>query len=156
MEKLYKVLGFNDDVCECDVCGKVELKGTYALEEVGTGDVIRAGSVCGATMAGWSKREWAKKVKESERLTMEAAIAELKESDEYLQHKLELERLNRERDRLIDHDTSRWIPQHERQAKEAQVKGPKERMAHMLPYTLKLQAKEAEIKAKYKLSTINY
>lgn len=45
----YKVLDFNEDICECDICGRAELKGTYALLDVETGDIIRAGSSCGAT-----------------------------------------------------------------------------------------------------------
>ena len=39
-----RVLGFNDEVTTCDVCGKAELKGTYAVDI--DGEIVRMGSTC--------------------------------------------------------------------------------------------------------------
>lgn len=40
-----KILGFTEDFTTCDLCGKVDLKGTYAVENE-SGDVFYLGSVC--------------------------------------------------------------------------------------------------------------
>lgn len=72
-ELKYKVLGFNDEQCECDVCGKQELKGTYAIENLSTGEIFRAGSSCGAKMAGWTVKELSSKLKESEKQNLDNA-----------------------------------------------------------------------------------
>ena len=86
IEKKYKILGFNDDECNCDVCGKTELKGTYAIEDLSTGEIFRAGSVCGAKMAGWTKKELIKKYKDGEKEKIDNAKKELRESIEYAQY----------------------------------------------------------------------
>ncbi len=49
------VLGTTDDVTECGICGKVELKGTMVLDI--DGDTVYAGFTCGAKMAGRPVRE---------------------------------------------------------------------------------------------------
>jgi hypothetical protein len=46
----YKVLGTTDEVTSCDVCGKLELKGTIVLDA--DGEIIYAGFTCGAKLAG--------------------------------------------------------------------------------------------------------
>lgn len=46
----YRVLGTTDEVTECGVCGKVELKGTVVLDA--NGDTVYAGFTCGAKIAG--------------------------------------------------------------------------------------------------------
>ncbi len=51
----YRLLGINDDTDTCDVCGKIELRRVMAIEPLDAdgnsdGDVIYAGSTCGARM----------------------------------------------------------------------------------------------------------
>lgn len=82
--KKYTVLGFNEEICECDICGKSELKGTYALLDNETGDIIRAGSSCGAKAAACTVKELnanLKAVEAAERLN--AAKKELQSLPEF-------------------------------------------------------------------------
>lgn len=51
----YKIKGFNDEFCNCDVCGRSELKGTFIIENLNTGDIFRAGSNCGSKITGMNK-----------------------------------------------------------------------------------------------------
>lgn len=56
--RTFKVLGTTDDVTQCELCGKAELKGTVVLEFIdadgnGTGEVVYYGASCGARAAGW-------------------------------------------------------------------------------------------------------
>ena len=78
----FKVLGFYDDVCECMICGKEELKGTFALENTETGEIIRAGSTCGAKMANWTKKELTSKLAIAEKENYAKARTEFLGSDE--------------------------------------------------------------------------
>lgn len=94
--RAYKILGFNADVCECDVCGKSELKGTYAIEEIETGEIFRAGSTCGAKIAGWSTKVFTKKVKEAELAKKEAKEIALRSSIEYIEYQKAIDFLNKE------------------------------------------------------------
>ena len=100
IENKYKVLGFNDDECNCDVCGKTELKGTYAIEDLSTGEILRAGSVCGAKMAGWTKKELMKKYKDGEKEKINNAKKEFWESIEYIQYDNAIKFLHKEQDEL--------------------------------------------------------
>jgi len=84
IEKKYKILGFNDDQCSCDICGKQELKGTYAIEDLSTGEIIRAGSSCGAKRAGWTSKELVAKYKAGEKENLEAARKEFRSSEEFI------------------------------------------------------------------------
>ena len=94
--RAYKILGFNADVCECDVCGKSELKGTYAIEDLETGEIFRAGSTCGAKIAGWSTKVFTKKVKEYELAKKEAKEIALRSSIEYIEYQKAIDFLNKE------------------------------------------------------------
>ena len=94
--RAYKILGFNADVCECDVCGKSELKGTYAIEDLETGEIFRAGSTCGAKMAGWTTKVFTKKVKEVELAQKEAKEIALRSSVEYFEYQKAIDFLNKE------------------------------------------------------------
>lgn len=94
--RAYKILGFNADVCECDVCGKSELKGTYAMEDLETGEIFRAGSTCGAKMAGWTTKVFTKKVKEVELAQKEAKEIALRSSVEYFEYQKAIDFLNKE------------------------------------------------------------
>jgi hypothetical protein len=60
--KAYKVLGTTNDVTNCELCGKVELKGTVMLAVLDVdgnpdGDPSYFGSSCAAKAAGWTLRE---------------------------------------------------------------------------------------------------
>lgn len=59
--KAYRVKGTTDEVTECDLCGKVELKGTVilaALDADGNEDgVCYFGTSCAAKAAGWTVRD---------------------------------------------------------------------------------------------------
>lgn len=52
----YRAAGFTDEVTECDICGKVDLKGTVRLELVdpdgGIEGEVYAGVVCAARRSG--------------------------------------------------------------------------------------------------------
>lgn len=64
-QSTYTVRGTTDDVTECGVCGKVELKGTMVLEA--DGDTIYAGMSCGAKLAGRPVKEMRAAAKEADR-----------------------------------------------------------------------------------------
>lgn len=42
-----KLLGFTEEITQCDLCGKIELKGTYAIE-LESGETVYYGTTCGA------------------------------------------------------------------------------------------------------------
>lgn len=44
--KLFHVLGSDDSVTTCDCCGKTNLKATFAIEMIETGEILHYGSVC--------------------------------------------------------------------------------------------------------------
>lgn len=45
-EKVYRVLGFTESVTSCDCCGKTDLKGTYAMEHIQSGEKSYFGCIC--------------------------------------------------------------------------------------------------------------
>ena len=94
----YKILGFNDDQCSCDVCGKQELKGTYMMENLITGEIFRAGSSCGSKMAKWTTKELVGRYKAGEKDKIEYARNEFRNSKEYIAYDNALELLNKESD----------------------------------------------------------
>ena len=60
--KVFKVIGTTQDVTECELCGRVDLKGTIVLDELDdegntTGSVVYYGAICGAKAAGWTTKE---------------------------------------------------------------------------------------------------
>lgn len=57
MAALFHVLGFNDGVHTCDCCGKSDLKGTFGIEMIETGEVLHYGSVCVTRNTGYAKKE---------------------------------------------------------------------------------------------------
>lgn len=100
IENKFKILGFNDDECTCHVCGKQELKGTYVIENLSSGEIFRAGSVCGSKMAGWTSKELVAKYKTGEKEKLTAAKKELRESIEYINYDNALSFLDKESDNL--------------------------------------------------------
>lgn len=76
-EKVYKVLGYTEDVCVCGCCGREDLKGTVALEIVATTEVVYFGIVCAAKAQGYTKKHTEELVKESVKQARLAANAEI-------------------------------------------------------------------------------
>lgn len=150
-ELKYKILGFNDDQCECDVCGKQELKGTYAMEVVATGEIFRAGSTCGAKMSGWTTKEFATKYKLGQKENIENAKKELRESSEYKAYNEGLDFLNKESDEL---QRKLWNcpSQDERNALHSTERTFESRMKYIEPLRQELDKKRLEVADKYNLS----
>lgn len=149
-EKKYRILGFNDDQCSCDVCGKQELKGTYAMEDLSSGEIFRAGSSCGAKMAGWTSKELVAKYKAGEKENIETAKKELRQSAEYIAYNDGLNFLNKESDELQRklYNTS--------DAAERKIIGATERtfesrMEYIQPLSRALDNKRIKVVAKYNL-----
>lgn len=68
--KAYRVAGTTDEVTNCELCGRDELKGTVVLEPIdadgnGEGVYCYFGSSCAAKAAGWTQREITRRVKEA-------------------------------------------------------------------------------------------
>lgn len=147
-EMKYRILGFNDDQCSCDVCGKQELKGTYAMEDLSTGEIFRAGSVCGSKMAGWTTKELVAKYKVGEKEKLDAAKKELRESAEYIADEKALEFLNKEEDEI-----NRQIFATDNQQKRSELHNTKRtiqsRMDYLMPSHIALTQKRKEISEKY-------
>lgn len=62
MTKAYRVTGTTDEVTACELCGKVELKGTVMLVPLDAdgnadGDVSYFGTSCAAKAAGWTVKD---------------------------------------------------------------------------------------------------
>lgn len=152
----YKVLGFNDDFCTCMLCGKEELKGTYALENTQTGEIIRAGSTCGAIAAGWTTKELKENLKAAEQENRAKARQEFHTSVEYLTYRSILEQMDKadaELNMLIDKaqgdERQRLIAiKHEQSS-------PKARWNKIDKAGDKMEIKRQEIQKKYNVKYIN-
>lgn len=57
VQKEWKVLGFTEDVTTCDCCGRVDLKGTLALENISSGDINHYGIICGSKISKQTKKD---------------------------------------------------------------------------------------------------
>jgi hypothetical protein len=79
-ETIYRNLGFTDEVTSCDCCGKTDLKGTYVIENLQTGDIMYFGCVCAAKRMQWSKKEFTTRYKTEEKEQNDAARKEYRES----------------------------------------------------------------------------
>jgi hypothetical protein len=87
-QKAYRVKGTTDEVTECELCGRQELKGTVMLapldEDGNEEEIVYFGSSCGAKAAGWTLKiieAKIKKVKQDQQLKEQAA--RLIESNKY-------------------------------------------------------------------------
>lgn len=81
MSKVYRVKGSTTDVTECELCGRVDLKGTIVLEVLdadgnGTGEVVYYGANCGAKAAGWTQRDIKQAAKTADQAARDAATRE--------------------------------------------------------------------------------
>lgn len=86
MGKAYRVLGTTNDVTECELCGRVELRGTVVMMPLDAdgndeGDPGYFGSACAARAAGWTVREVTAGVKEAARAERERAAQERARKD---------------------------------------------------------------------------
>lgn len=149
-EKKYRILGFNDDQCSCDVCGKQELKGTYAMEDLSTGEIFRAGSSCGAKMAGWTTKELVAKYKAGEKEILENARKEFRNSAEHIAYNNALDFLNKESDEL-QRKLYNCPDENERKALYATERTFESRMEYLKPFSTANDNKRIEIVAKYNL-----
>lgn len=79
--KAFRVLGSTDDVTECELCGRTDLKGTIVLQPLATdgsedGEPVYYGSDCGARAAKWTVKEIRSAAREADRKAEEARQAE--------------------------------------------------------------------------------
>ena len=81
--KVFRVLGTTDEVTECELCGRQELKGTVMLgildDDSNVEEVVHYGSSCGAKAAGWTTkfvRDEAKAADKARRAAERAAADE--------------------------------------------------------------------------------
>jgi hypothetical protein len=86
MGKAYRVLGTTNDVTQCELCGRVELKGTVVMMPLDAdgnedGDAGYFGTACAARMAGWTVREVNAGVKAAAREERERAAQERARKD---------------------------------------------------------------------------
>jgi hypothetical protein len=100
MPKVYRVKGTTDEVTDCELCGKVELKGTVMLVPLdddgnADGEVSYFGTSCAAKAAGWTVRDvraGIKRAADEERERKEAERAAVREAEQkflrnwYLEH----------------------------------------------------------------------
>ncbi len=81
----YRVLGTTDDVTECGLCGRVELKGTVVLGVLdldGNVDgVVYYGSSCGARASGWTTKEIRVAAKAADQAARDTKRVEREERD---------------------------------------------------------------------------
>lgn len=81
--KTHRNLGFTDEITECGCCGRVDLKGTYAIEDLLTGEIMYLGCVCAANRMNWSKKEFITRYKAEEKEQGEMAKNEFRNTHEY-------------------------------------------------------------------------
>ena len=77
-----KILGFTEENTACDLCGKTELKGTYAVED-DNGNIYYLGSSCIKNKYSLNQKEFKVKVKEGYNEALKAANEEYEASNEY-------------------------------------------------------------------------
>lgn len=77
----FRVRGTTDDITDCDLCGRAGLKSTVVLELLdaegcGTGELVYAGSDCGARATGWTQKRINAEARTADRAAAEAAHEE--------------------------------------------------------------------------------
>lgn len=100
MTKAYRVKGTTDEVTDCELCGKVELKGTVMLVPLDAdgnedGEVSYFGTSCAAKAAGWTVRDvkaGIKRAADEERERKQAAREAVRQAEQkfladwYIEH----------------------------------------------------------------------
>lgn len=83
--KAYRVKGTTDDVTECELCGRVELKGTVVMEALdadgNVDDMTYFGTQCAAKAAGWTQTEVKRRARTADREAREAEMEARREAD---------------------------------------------------------------------------
>jgi hypothetical protein len=78
-DKTFRVLGTTDEVTECELCGRVELKGTVMLGVLDVDgnitETVYYGASCGAKATGWTTKEVQRKAKGADAAKREAHFA---------------------------------------------------------------------------------
>ena len=131
-EKKYQILGFNDEQCICDVCGKSELKGTYAIENTETGDIFRAGSTCGVKLMKVTSKEFRSEFKTVIAENTAKAREEWRNSNEAIEYNNALAFMN----------------------KTPGFESPMVRLPYIKPFSTALELKREQISAKYNVKYI--
>jgi hypothetical protein len=83
MPALFKVLGYDDGVHICDCCGKADLKGTFGIEMIESGEILNYGSVCVTRNTGRPMKELNAMARAYEAERIAAAVAEYRATPEY-------------------------------------------------------------------------
>lgn len=77
--KVFKVKGTTDEITECELCGRQELKGTIMLAELDADGtemgIVYYGASCGAKAAKWTTKEIRKAAKTADDAAREAKRA---------------------------------------------------------------------------------
>jgi len=107
-EKIYKVLGFVEEVTTCGYCGREELKGTLALENIQDGSIGYYGSTCGAKIAQTTVKILEKELKQAELNNRQAATNEVKASPEYKAMQERREVVNNEHPQTTEEFHASW------------------------------------------------
>ena len=147
----YRIVKFSDDCTFCEVCGKTELKGTYIMEDLTSGDIFRAGSTCGRKMAGWTAKEFTSKLKEAQEENFKSAQKEFRASDEFLAYRRAMDFLDAEAHEL-HLKMHQCRTEEERNAVRASERTLKSRMAYIEPFSKAYDGKRDVIAAKYNTS----
>lgn len=83
VQKVYRVKGTTDEVTECELCGRQELKGTVVLAVLDADgneeDVVYFGASCGAKAAGWTTKVVRDAAKAADKAAHEARLARMQE-----------------------------------------------------------------------------
>ncbi len=125
--KKFNILGTDDSVNTCDCCGKTDLKATWAVEIIETGEILHYGSVCVTRNTGIKHPESSAKAHEREQMAL--AAAELRQTPEYRAERAKFELRNS-------------LPRMELMSAIAFVKGECDA----------LEAKKRELMAKYRIT----
>lgn len=100
MTKAYRVKGTTDEVTDCELCGKVELRGTVMLAPLDDdgnegGEVSYFGTSCAAKAAGWTVKDvrvGIKRAADEERERKQAAREAVRQAEQkflanwYIEH----------------------------------------------------------------------
>jgi hypothetical protein len=77
--RVFRIKGTTDEVTECELCGRIDLKGTIVLATLDADgneeDIVYYGASCGAKAAKWTTKEIRTEAKVADRKAREAKHA---------------------------------------------------------------------------------
>lgn len=89
MAKAFRVIGSTDDVTQCDLCGRDELKGTVVLAELDADGIELGycyyGSSCAANAAGMTLKNVHTQTRNADRARRQAEADERRQAEEQKQ-----------------------------------------------------------------------